>query len=345
MSNQENTPDSHKIRGSLSKIKNIFKTPQGKEFGTYMLFLLLSASIWLILSINDNRETSVQIPIELVDVPKDVVILQDMPPYIEARIRDKGPVILSYEINGLDKIEIDFEEYKKQKDVVVVGPNSLIEHVRKQMRTTTSILSFGPDSIRVSFTQAPGKRVPIRFAGEITPSPHSTLSDSIYITPDSVTLYAQPEVLASINEVTTERIVLNDLIDTTRVKAQINPIANTRIIPDSAIVVAPIEEYVPKTIAVPVAIGGVPARYSIITFPSHINVSCLVPKSKYNTIVSDDFLVGNTFTEMEKTHGTYGHIRVVNAPDYAHNVTLSQDSVEYIINEQQIKITTDTIEQ
>jgi hypothetical protein len=55
--------------------------------------------------------------------------------------------------------------------------------------------------------------------------------------------------------------------------------------------------------------------------------------------------VGNTFTEMEKTHGTYGHIRVVNAPDYAHNVTLSQDSVEYIINEQQIKITTDTIEQ
>jgi hypothetical protein len=36
-----------------------------------------------------------------------------MPPYIEARIRDKGPVILSYEINGLDKIEIDFEEYKK----------------------------------------------------------------------------------------------------------------------------------------------------------------------------------------------------------------------------------------
>lgn len=336
--NTENTQEN-----KLKKIKQIINSPQGKELGTYLLFLLLSASIWLIFAINDNKEINIQIPLELVDIPRDVVMLQDLPPYIEARIRDKGPAIINYDLNGIDKIEINFDRHKNTaNNTIVINSNTLIEYTRKQLRATTSILSFPTDSLKVSYTQDPGKKVPIVINGTITPSPHSTMSNKIYTIPDSATIYAQKHTLDNITEVYTEKIKINNISDTTHITVGIAPIANTRILPDSITIVAPIEEYVMKKLTVPVAIGGIPYGYSIMTFPSNITLTCLVPKSKYASIVSEDFLVGNTFSQIQKTPGSYGYITAVNAPPYVHNIMLSQDSIEYIINENIINTTTDT---
>ena len=77
-----------------------------------------------------------------------------------------------------------------------------------------------------------------------------------------------------------------------------------------------------------------------MTFPSHVTLTCLVPISQYAHIVSDDFLVGNTFDEIQSTPGANGAIKVLNAPHIAHNIIISQDSVEYIISENINKNTT-----
>lgn len=327
------SPIRSRINITLRKIKNAWRSPEGKEVFTFLCFVVLAAGIWLILSISENRERTIQIPIKLTEIPQETILLQDMPPYIEARIRDKGPVILGYNLKNTPPIEIKFDRHDNRKDAIIINNNSLIEYARKQLKTTTSILAFTPDSIRVNYTNDEGKRVPLIAQGIVSTSPHSTKSDSIYTTPDSVTIYGKAATLKSIKQAYTEDFVLDDVADTVHITVGIKEIAGTRIIPDSAIVTIPVEEYITKTLSVPIAIDAIPSGYTLMTFPSHITVTCMIPMSKYTQTVSEDFLIGNTFDRLQNSPGSYGSIAVTHAPVYARNIMLSQDSVEYIVNE------------
>lgn len=330
MNTSHNKPD---IGNILRSILAATQNPRSKEIFTFLCFVLLAASIWFILAINDNRETTIKIPIELTNVPNEAVLLQDMPSYIETRVRDKGAVIMNYDVNGMNSLKIDFQNHCNDKDAIVINNNSLIEYARQQLKTTSTILAFSPDSIRINYTCEEGKRVPIKIDGEISTSLYSTLSDSIYTIPDSITVYGNDNTLRKIDYALTEEVILQDLSDTTQYKARIIPEQGTRIKPDSVTIVIPVEEYTTKTLLVPISIGGVPRGYSIMTFPSHVKLTCLVPLSKYGKVVEEAFLVGNTFDKIQSTPGSYGSIYVANAPDYVQSIVLELDSVEYIINE------------
>ena len=321
------------IGQKLNSIKKITRTEQGKEILTFLAFVVLATGIWFILAINDNREDIVQIPIELTNVPQETMLLQDVPPYIEVRIRDKGAALLSYNINGFTPIKIDFDRHNNQRDALSVSNSTLIEYARRELRPTTVINDFTPDSIRIAYTNDQGRRLPITIKADIATSVYSTLSDSIYTIPDSVTIYGKAAQISRLYSLSTEEIVAHHIIDTTYIRARIEPIEGTRIVPDSVTIVIPAEEYTTKTLSVPVAIGGVPSQYSIMTFPSQVTLTCLVPMSKYSKVIADDFLVGNTFDIIQKTPGSYGAIQIINAPEYALNLSLSTDSIEYIISE------------
>ena len=333
-----------KIGEQLQSLKRLSHTEQGREIFTFLGFVVLATGIWFILATNDNREDVVQIPIELTNIPQEAMMLQDMPPYVEARIRDKGAALLSYDINGISPIKVNFERHSNQRDAIVINNSAIIEYARRQLRATTTINDIAPDSIRIAFTYDQGRRLPVTIDADISTSPFCTLSDSIYITTDSVTIYGKAAQINRIEALSTEEIVAHNINDTTYIRARIKPIEGTRIIPDSVTVVIPVEEYTTKTLSVPIVIGGVPQGHSVMTFPSHITITCLVPMSKYAGVASDDFLIGNTFAQIEQTPGTYGAIKVLNAPQYAHNITLSTDSVEYIISKNTAPQQPDTIQ-
>lgn len=331
----------------LRSLKMLTRTPQGKEILTFLGFVVLATGIWFILAINDNRENIIQIPIELTNVPEEAILLQDMPTHIEARIRDKGVALISYDINGISPIKIDFERHSNQRDAVTLNNSTIIEYTRRQLRASTAINDIAPDSIRIAYTCDEGIHLPITIHADITPSPFCTLSDSIYSTPDSAMIYGKTSQISRLERLYTEDIVAHNIGDTTYIKARIKPIEGTRIIPDSITVVVPVEEYTTKTLSVPIIIGGVPQGHTIMTFPSHITITCHVPMSKYASLTSDDFLVGNSYTTIQQTPGAYGAIELLNAPQYAHNITLSTDSVEYIISENAARpatLSTDTIQ-
>ena len=327
---QQNIHD--RLSSLRNRMRNITHSPQGKEFFTFFVFVLLSAGVWCILAINENRERSVQIPIELVNMPEHTVLLQNMPTHIEARIRDKASVLLSYNLGKEEPIRIDFNHHSNDKDAIVINNNNLAGYIHQQLKATTSIQSFTPDSIRVGYTQGEGKRVPIVISGNIATSLHCTITDSIFATPDSATVYGKSSILKQIDCVYTEEFDLQNISDTVRHDVKIKVIPDTRIIPDQTTVVVPVEEYISKNVTVPIAIGDIPEGYSVMTFPSSIQVSFLVPMSQYAAVTSEHFFVGNEFAALENTNGSNAPIKVETGIKYIRNITLSQDSVEYIIN-------------
>lgn len=326
-----------KVIEQLRSLKKLTHTQQGKEIITFLGFVVLATGIWFILAINDNREDVVQIPIELTNLPEEAVLLQDMPSYVEARIRDKGAALLSYDINGIKPIKIDFVRHSNNKDAITLSNSAIIEYTRRQLSATTAINDIAPDSIRIAYTCEKGRRVPLSISAEITTSPFCTLSDSVYITTDSATLYGKTAQTSRVTRLYTEDIVVQNISDTAYIRARIKSPEGTRVIPDSVTIVIPVEEYTTKTFSVPIVIGGVPQGYTVMTFPSHVTITCNIPMSKYATTVGNDFLIGSTYATIQEAPGAYAAIELLNAPQFVHNITLSTDSVEYVITENTLR--------
>ena len=78
-------------------------------------------------------------------------------------------------------------------------------------------------------------------------------------------------------------IIRPKLTDTTSVLVKIKPIDGVRIIPDNVTVTIPVEPLIARSQMASVVVKNMPHGYGLLTFPSQIEVSYLIPMSAYNT--------------------------------------------------------------
>ena len=110
------------------------------------------------------------------------------------------------------------------------------------------------------------------------------------------------------------------------------PITGVRIIPDKVIVTVPVEPLIARKRMATIVTQGVPPGKNLVTFPSKVEVSYLVPMSAYN----DEYPL-KAFVEYEdvKMPGNKIPVSLSMLPSIYHNVSVSPESVEYIIEDSQ----------
>lgn len=79
-----------------------------------MFFLILSGTFWLLMTLNETYEKEIEVPVTLVDIPKNVVLASDTTTDIRVTVRDKGYYLLTYLYsNKIHPIKIKFNSYAK----------------------------------------------------------------------------------------------------------------------------------------------------------------------------------------------------------------------------------------
>jgi len=190
------------------------------------------------------------------------------------------------------------------------------------------IVSYRPDSVSVTYTTLPGTKVKLNVQADIHPNLQYIISGPIRANVDSVTLYSPTDLPHSLKFVSTEPVVKSELKDTMRYEVRVKPIAGVRIVPDKVVVTIPIEPLISRKRTIKLDVVNRPEDKGLITFPSKVEISYLVPMSAYN----DDYPV--------KAYVDYNDIKPQRKklpvslsviPDVYHNLSFSPDSVEYII--------------
>ena len=86
-----------------------------KEFLIFLFFLALSGIFWLMMTLNETYEKELDIPLQLSDVPGNVVMTTEMSDTVRATIRDKGFVLLSYSASHrLRPLSFSFRQYSNK---------------------------------------------------------------------------------------------------------------------------------------------------------------------------------------------------------------------------------------
>lgn len=325
----------YRARGSLRLVRNFLFSKTNREFLIFLFFLCLSGVFWLLMALNETYEKEFSIPVQLVNVPKNVVITDDLPGSIRVTAKDKGFVILTYLYGQtLRPITVDFKTYTTNgSGHAVIVVNELLKQITSQLNGSSKITSIKPETIEFFYSYGLSKRVPVKLDGRIIPEKMYYLA-KVRFWPDSVTIYASKHLLDSIKEAYTIPINRRNLSDTTIFKTSLRQIRGVKYTPAYVKVGLFTDIFTEESVDVPIQGINMPEGKILRTFPSKVSVSFTTGVSVFKQIRPEDFTVVVDYNDISEHPSDKCNLYIRAIPHGVGRVNLGVKQVDYLIEQE-----------
>ncbi|MCD8287915.1 MAG: YbbR-like domain-containing protein [Porphyromonadaceae bacterium] len=317
---------------NLGLLRTLLRNKRYKEFIIFLLFVALSFLFWIILAFGEEMNIAYRIPIKYTNFPDNAIITYDLPTSLTAHLRDEGTVLMNYSLDGLPALEIDFRQYANSSDAFILTAEEIKEKIKKNLRNTTILTSISIDSLAVYYTQSSGKKVRLRITGTALTIPQCIISGEIRSDIDSVQVYAPEYLLNTISYIETDSFLIKDLNRTVTKTVPLRRISGVKTIPQEVKLTIPVEELTSKTISIPISVNNLPRNVSLYTFPAMTKAECLVPTSQFSLISTEDIGISVDYNDIRTSANDKLALKIDRLPSSVQYITLSPDSVEYILD-------------
>ena len=292
---------SPRLQDIIEKTRIVFRTQRGKDILVFLIFLGISAILWSVLTLNEEDQYDVRMPVRLTNVPDSVTVITTPP--------------------SASSGSLDYKVYRQRNHILLAETD--IKALARAAFGGASILSVAPDTINLVFTMRRGVALPVNVDYKATSGPQSIISGRPTLSADTVLVYSTGRLPEHLNAISTEPIRLSDLGRSTTTRVRLIAPAHSRVIPDSVDVTFNVEPLIEPV--------NVPSDLKLITFPAQTEVLYMVPMSIYNT-VDPRFRVQADYRSINLSSSSHRvKLRLRDVPASLHNVHLAADSVEYII--------------
>ena len=313
----------------IHHVSTALRSSRGKDVLTYLMFVAVAFVFWVFMSLDTEVQRDFEVPIEISEIPDSVTLIGLPPQAMSVSVKGKDSQLVRFLWGKMSPVKFKWAD--SAADGSLLLPAAKIDSkMRDYFGSGVEIMSCRPDSIRIPYTTQPGVKVKLVVQADIHPNLQYIVSGTPYANVDSVTLYSVNDIPHSLKMVSTEPIVKSGLKDTARYEIKVKPIAGVRIVPDKVTVTVPVEPLIARKRMAIIEPQGVPAGKHLVTFPSKVEVSYLVPMSAYN----DEYPL-KAFVEYADVNNPGNKIPVTLSmlPSIYHSVSFSPESVEYIIED------------
>ncbi|MEZ4829588.1 MAG: hypothetical protein R3C61_25380 [Bacteroidia bacterium] len=286
-------------RNLLRKVLSFFpgKNDQG---ATILIAALLSLTLWFLVTINQEYDTSISYPVKITAVPETIQITRNLNPHVDVVARGGGVDLLIEHFKlSRDTLEFPFsEEYRRNNFI----PTSSYKDVFSRI-IPYEIKGITPGRIYFEYEKKIYKRVPLRLQTRIQLKPTFQLPNPPQLLQDSVIILGPQTRLDSISEwfTTDEKtpVISNqgeievNVVDNVpglsviprKVKLKLNPVLYTQMV-----------------IRVPVEIADVPPGMEVRLSHNAIDVTALVPMDKFHQLKKENENIRHTipFQKLDK---------------------------------------------
>ena len=312
-------------------LKNCYSFVWNRQFLTFLGFLALSAAFWLFQSLNETYEESFSVPIELQGVPKEIVITTELPKSITVNLRDKGFNLLSYKY-GQEFNPIVIEYTANNRGYVRLFTRDYIDQISSQLLSTTQLVGFQPDTLEYFYNFGHSKILPVKFTGSYTTEADFLVSH-MELEPQNITVYAQKNILDTMQYAYTEPIYIGSLRDSLRTDVPMLKMRGVKYIPNKVSLRIQVDRMVEKTVDVPIRGVNFPASKALRTFPAKAQIKFLVGMKDYRRITENDFALPIHYEDLLENNTGFVTLQLNTIPEGVQNVRLMTNRVEYIIEE------------
>jgi YbbR domain-containing protein len=314
-----------------SKFGNMLKS---KKFNVLGFFLILALLFSVLTKLSKKYTQTFAFQIEMKNVPKVDVILQDSSQQIDVTVSTYGFNLIAYYLKT-PKLSLDFSNLERTKKAYIWTEKTDISNIASQFDRNVEILTIKPDSIHFRYDANFTKKVPVVLTSDIKFASGFDVIDHYILKPDSVEIIGPKVILDSINSIETDLLKLNNINSpiTAELKLNVAKIQEfVNVSHESIVVKANIEKFTEGSVSVPVTVINIPKGLEIKYFPKEINVVFYTSLSGFNNISSNNFRIECDFSKLEESETTLKAV-IVQEPRQVKNVRLNTRQIEFIIIE------------
>ena len=306
------------------------KALSGREVLLFLFFVLVACCLWLMLTLNQNYETDIKFDVSLKDVPADVRLPQKEGAFV-VRVRDRGTTLMNYALDEFLPLSFDYRELAARKGRLSLPSSVVIKKVKKQLHSSTAIISVQPDTL-FFYTQESAVKYPVLVNTKVTPAREYAVGD-MKILPDSVWVFAPAAVTDTLKHISTQLIEKGDVRDTLSLNVSLDIPRNATCNPAEVAVTIPVFPVTQKSFYIPVKGIDLPDTYVLRTIPSRVQVKVNVSLDNYDLVNAEDFEVGVSYFDIYDSANNRAKLKLLRAPKGVKEVKIAPMEVEYIIEE------------
>lgn len=318
-----------RIENIKSWCRRVLGSARSHNVLMFLVFVCIAAVFWFIIALNDNVTETFRVRFSIHGIPDSVTFITDPPSDIHVTLRDKGTNILRSGVIKNPEVSVNFRDYAHD-GIFRMSKADINAELRSDLGGAASISSVSVDSLRLYYTDSPGKRVPVVVQSEVSAASGYVIAGNPAPLTRQVRIYSYQDEIDTVNVVKTEMLVRNDLSSTSEFDVRLVPVRHVKIVPSQVKVRVPVEPLIHKEVFVPVEVENLPEGESLLLFPAKVPVSFFVPMSRFN---DEDFPIRVTvdYEETKKTSGSRIPVNVRGHSPALINVELKNDSVEYTL--------------
>lgn len=323
-----------KLQDLRIKVRNSFRGQRKRDLLTFVIFLVISFFFWFLQWMKEDIEMQMTVPIEVVNVPKNILLTTELPKSLHVNVKDKGATILSYYFSRpVPVYRIDFQELAVNRGKAVITPDLIVAQLSKKFVQSLEITSVVPSTLTLHFSKGESKVVPVSLLTSVATTATCGISGEWQVSPSHVTIYAPADKLKEITRIYSELIEWRLAKDTIHTTVLLQKIDGVKIVPQKLRVMVPIEPFSEKKLEVPISVKGAPLGYTMRIFPVKVNLVCRVPVSRYDDISANDFKLVVDFSTMQQNADLKYAVRLVQAPAHVSKIRFQPEEIEVLMEE------------
>jgi hypothetical protein len=239
----------------------------------FSIAFFIAMALWFMVNLSREYNITVQVPIQLVNLPDNLALSSDVPGYASVNISGEGWNLIPVYTNP-PRVNLSAESRQI----------NLNDQIRGQMGafSNLNIVQVDPTSITIETEEKATKKVPVVLRVELDFRSQFGLVQDPLLDPDSVTVTAARSRLDEIDSWETVEEEVNEINRSfERILELRSPGSNISIEPTQIIMRVDVSEYTEAEVRIPVRTRNLPAGKAITYNPSSVTVRFDVPIDLY----------------------------------------------------------------
>lgn len=260
-----------------------------KNVGLKILALLLALVVYVHVYTEQERESTLSLPVQVTNLPQNLVLESRPPRSAEVAVRGKGKQLFLLRYRH-PRINLDLSEIHPGKVQRMLSPADVVLPVGAEV-SVTDVLA--PRLVSLDVDTLVTRRVEVRVAVAGDLPEGTVLAGPIRPQPATVGLTGPAGALDGVESVATEPLHLDEVRGSSGFELAVRPgRAGVQAAPSSVRVDVPLLTLVRRTFTrVPVRVRGLPPRYRAKVEPDSAAVAVYGPESVVDSLAGDALAV------------------------------------------------------
>lgn len=256
------------------------------QLTTLFLSFLLAVSLWVLVTLNQPNQVSLNFSIGVNQIPTDVQVSDLNPGQLVVLAKGNGLDLVMASIRTKrDTLYVPYQAAFAEKGMVAV--NQFENLIRDHVKSPVEILDITPATVAAHIEFKVSKRVPLVFNSTLNLPPAYRLTQAVSLSQDSVTVLGPQAMLDTVEAWFTAPVKTETITTAQEISIPVLDTSSQLIVtPKSVQAIVTPRKYTETTLTYFIKITDLPIGKSVRLSSNQLTVACLVPMDSYEMLLS-----------------------------------------------------------